>query len=328
MAKKKYTPYAIDKGVYRCIVAPTATDAALSVEGLFYDGDAPVTFSKDGIELASGNYKRLKVNYTYEGYNRIRPITYGDYYYADGNIYPGDLANAPSANCIGMIYATVGSGDEDEDFRNKYHYYVMALDKVTCAWATDEENVLFPAEGDNTPDFTVSNAAGALADMQGYVRTRYVVAQKGQEANWNTIYPAFYNAVNFGEAGATAKYKAPVNTSGWFLPSGGQFVQIYNNLNGDGTDLTSSNIANRNALTSIVEAINGKFTLVGGTELVGTNSVIYWTSVEKSATHAYLFDISINQSAEKEYDAKFKIDAPNGVKKSSNTRAIRPILAF
>ena len=328
IGEEKYTPYAIDKGVYRCIVAPTATDAALSVEGLFYDGDAPVTFSKDGIELASGNYKRLKVNYTYEGYNRIRPITYGDYYYADGNIYPGDLANAPSANCIGMIYATVGSGDEDEDFRNKYHYYVMALDKVTCAWATDEENVLFPAEGDNTPDFTVSNAAGALADMQGYVRTRYVVAQKGQEANWNTIYPAFYNAVNFGEAGATAKYKAPVNTSGWFLPSGGQFVQIYNNLNGDGTDLTSSNIANRNALTSIVEAINGKFTLVGGTELVGTNSVIYWTSVEKSATHAYLFDISINQSTENGYDAKFKIDAPNGVKKSSSTRAIRPILAF
>ena len=65
IGEEKYTPYAIDKGVYRCIVAPTATDAALSVEGLFYDGDAPVTFSKDGIELASGNYKRLKVNYTY-----------------------------------------------------------------------------------------------------------------------------------------------------------------------------------------------------------------------------------------------------------------------
>lgn len=59
-------------------------------------------------------------------------------------------------------------------------------------------------------------------------------------------------------------------------------------MNGDGTDLTSSNIANRNALTSVVKAINGKFTLVGGTELVGTNSVIYWTSVEKSATHVYL----------------------------------------
>ena len=44
--------------------------------------------------------------------------------------------------------------------------------------------------------------------------------------------------------------------------------------------------------------------------------------------HAYLFDISINQSTEKGYDAKFKIDAPNGVKKSSSTRAIRPILAF
>ena len=77
IGEEKYIPYAIDKGIYRCIVAPTATDAALSVEGLFYDGDAPVTFSKDGIELASGNYKRLKVNYTYEGYNRIRPITNG-----------------------------------------------------------------------------------------------------------------------------------------------------------------------------------------------------------------------------------------------------------
>lgn len=94
--------------------------------------------------------------------------------------------------------------------------------------------------------------------------------------------------MNFGETEATAKYKAPANTSGWFLPSGGQFVQIYNNLNGDGTDLTSSNIGNRNALTSTVNAINAKFTSVEGKELVGTSSVIYWTSVEKSQTYAYL----------------------------------------
>lgn len=320
-----YTPYAIDKGVYRCIVAPTAADATLKVEGQFYDGDAPVTFSKDAITLAAGNYKSLKVNYAYEGYERIRPIAAGDYYYADGNIYPGDLANAPSANCIGMIFATVGENDEDEAFRNKYHYYVMALDKVTCAWSTDTENLLFPTTETN---FTVSNAAGALADMQGYIRTQYAIAQKGQNAEWSTTYPAFYNAVNFGETEATAKYKAPANTSGWFLPSGGQFVQIYNNLNGDGTDLTSSNMGNRNALTSTVNAINAKFTSVEGKELVGTGSVIYWTSVEKSQTHAYLFDISINQSAENGCDAKFKIDAPDKVEKSSNTRAIRPILAF
>lgn len=323
---KVYIPYAIDKGVYRCIVAPTVADATLNVEGQFYDGDVPVTFSKNEITLDAGNYKGLNVNYTYEGYERIRPIAAGDYYYADGNIYPGNLANAPSANCIGMVYATVGNNDEDEAFRSKYHYYVMALDKVACAWSTDMENLLFPTDA----DFAVSNAAGALADMKGYTRTQYVVTQKGGEINWGTTYPAFYNAVNFGETEATAKYKAPASTSGWFLPSGGQFVQIYNNLNGDGTDLTDSNMNNRNAVSSIIEAIDLKFASVGGEKLAGGN-IIYWTSAEKSKTHTYLFDISINQNVDSNVHptntAKFKIDTPSGVNKSSK-RAIRPILAF
>lgn len=328
-----YTPYAIDKGVYRCIVAPTAADATLKVEGRFYDGDAPVTFSKDAITLAAGNYKSLKVNYTYEGYQRIRPIAAGDYYYADGNIYPGDLANAPSANCIGMIFATVGENDEDEAFRNKYHYYVMALDKVKCAtgWSTNLSDVLF-AEGSNIINGTTTSAATVFADMQGYTRTQYVVTEKGTMNDWGTTYPTFYNAVSFGEVESTAKYKAPQNTSGWFLPSGGQFVQIYNNLNGEEADLTSSNITvDRSVLTSIMKSINTKFTSVGGVELVPNtgvssgSSIVYWISVEKDAGNAWLFDMSINQSTTNGFDAKFKIGSKA---KSDANRYIRPILAF
>lgn len=99
----------VTKGIYRCIVAPS--EVALNVEGEFQDGSAPVYFpAANGTALSvtpkAGSYKGIDVNYTYTDYTATRDLEVGDYYYADGSIWPGDLGNAPKTGCVGIIFST------------------------------------------------------------------------------------------------------------------------------------------------------------------------------------------------------------------------------
>ena len=99
----------VTKGIYRCIVAPS--DAALNVEGQFQDGSAPVYFPATGGEDLSvtpeaGTYKGFDVNYTYDNYTTAtRELKVGDYYYADGSIWPKELEDVLETGCIGKIFS-------------------------------------------------------------------------------------------------------------------------------------------------------------------------------------------------------------------------------
>lgn len=106
---------------------------------------APITLSEKNVDLEVGKYMKYKINAegAVSSYTK-RAIAVGDYYYADGSIYPGPTAqqivnNGSKENatvtldnytpfkegCIGIIFSTVTSVTDTEKGWTKG--YVMAL---------------------------------------------------------------------------------------------------------------------------------------------------------------------------------------------------------
>ena len=101
-------PCPMGNGIFRYIV-PTGTSGG-AVSGAFNTADdKTIEYSKNNLSLSAGNYKRLNV--TYDGANTavVRALAVGDYYYSDGNIYPGNASNPPSEGCIGVVYCVDNS---------------------------------------------------------------------------------------------------------------------------------------------------------------------------------------------------------------------------
>ena len=73
----------------------------------------------------------------------------------------------------------------------------------------------------------------------GYGETHWIIDTYGNDGTaLQKPYTAFYHASRYGTAeSSTEQYAAPSNTTGWFLPSMGQWWDILSNLGG--IDLTS-----------------------------------------------------------------------------------------
>lgn len=340
-----YTAYAIDKGVYRCIVAPTVEGAELNVEGSFFDIDAPVTFSKSDIALAAGNYQKLKVNYAYDGYNPIRPLQVGDYYYADGNIYPGDLANPPATNCVGVIFATEGVNVTDGT-NTWNHAYVMALthtSESTITWSNNSiDTTIEPLYPDVKPDPSAPDAvdwSDLLDDMDGYSKTQAVLKIPNVSA---TTHPAFFAAANYGKTEATLQYAAPLSTTGWYLPSMGQLKDIINNLGvADGATKFGADNAKEGAASSKFDETKGapaavknlaeKLARVGGYRISvddGKGNLRWWSSNMVNADNAWCIDMNCFYDEAKAKDIGKYLILTRGKKDNTTYNRVRPVLAF
>lgn len=233
----------VTKGIYRCIVTPSET--ALNVEGEFQDGSVPVYFpAANGAALSvtpkAGNYKGFDVNYTYESYNAERDLEIGDYYYADGSIYPKKLGNAPKTGCVGIIFSTETSVTDQAN--NWSHGYVVSLfdtDDINTkySWSTVNEDIT----GLNLYEKTVDSFTSAFADYDGYSATQAILAAQGYSA-------AAYAAVN---AAVTYGKEIPSSTSGWYLPSIGQVALIINNLGVANGTQTSKMFTPQNAMEGL-----------------------------------------------------------------------------
>lgn len=146
----------------------------------------------------------------------------GDYFCSSGNasgwyIIPKELAPTESDNCIGIVLKagrdTEGNWADNGDYKLKgsatsmseVHGYVLALRDAHagCPWGS------FGTE--------VGCDRNQTTGFNGYSSTQTIVA-KVQGGNLQDAFPAAYYATT----GYEAQYPAPANTSGWFLPSGGQ----------------------------------------------------------------------------------------------------------
>lgn len=318
----------VTKGIYRCIVAPSET--ALNVEGEFQDGSVPVYFPATGgkeltVTPEAGTYKGFDVNYKYEGYTATRDLEVGDYYYADGSIYPGKLGNAPQSGCIGIIFSTTVNEQALTDLGYNHGYVVSIVGQDITR--------LYDGNGKRKWNSSASlvgtsvTIADSFNDKDAYSKFATLIE--------NNVVAAL-DAKEFGTTNETLKYAAPQESTGWMLPTVGLIVDIFNNLTTvqkDGSDwsLDNSNAGTGkestdqeqkvemiNQLKELFDNIGGGF--VSEKAVHGKNPNVaewWWSSTEEDATDAYIIEFKTNGQA-KILDRKKAED--NGV--------IRPIFAF
>lgn len=224
-------------GVYRLLVKP-GTEYTLSGE-LEYAGK-PVTLDDKTVNLAAGMYMK----YTIQADNAVssytkRAIAVGDYYYADGSIYPGptteqisvneddmkvtfaDTYQKPMANgCVGVIFAVNNVSVEDSDKGRVWNKgYVFALE-------APESVEWYPVTFTDTYNtYTSTSAEGCTEFFESL--NGYELTHRNGTDNKNS--KALEAALNFGITKADYAVSGE-STSGWFMPSPGELLLLINNF--------------------------------------------------------------------------------------------------
>ena len=322
--------------LFRFLVKPN-TNYILSGELIY---TAPITLSEKNVDLEVGKYMKYKINAegAVSSYTK-RAIAVGDYYYADGSIYPGPTAqqivnNGSKENatvtldnytpfkegCIGIIFSTVTSVTDTEKGWTKG--YVMALKNTKAentVWANTkgiDETFLDNIAVDNADRFTT-----LIADKDGYIKTMAMI--NSENGYTVTSRPAFFEAVNY-----SVQYTTPELSSGWFLPSIGQLVDIMNNLGVVSDLITATSNFTGSAVESVfvpMLTLQVRLTAVGGELGWVNNNLRWWACNEVSSDQAWCIDIGLVAN---EGRAKYVLLNRDKNQSAQNYHRARPIFAF
>lgn len=148
----------------------------------------------------------------------------GDYYLSDGTLRRPDyqFTAAEKAKVIGVVFQTdparIGQAEKDalrDAGVDTPHGLVMAVKLAgkPCAWG--------PEETDETALSNIATVKTAYEDISGLENYNKLKEMDAEFSN----HPAFQTVKNFSE-----KVPAPTGTTGWFLPSSGQWLDIVANL--------------------------------------------------------------------------------------------------
>lgn len=321
----------VTKGIYRCIVAPSG--AALNVEGQFQDGSVPVYFPATGGNLSvtpkAGEYKGIDVKYDYGTYSAERDLQVGDYYYADGSIYPNELSNVPETGCIGKIFSL--STTAEDKAHGWVNGYVIALKNVegtmasaTYAYGKWSSNTSEVAGGADNAVYSQNATNVGMTDDK---KQAVFAAKNGYDMTLTLVEKGIIAAI------LARNYDCayPEGTSGWFLPAPGQVVEFLNNMSpnvGSGSwDFSTSNgftdSSEQTQKTEMLQAVQAAFSIgdfFKGQSIengVGAITDRWWTTLEVDKATAWAVEMKVNGLL------KF---LPRG--KNSNNASVRPILAF
>lgn len=166
-------------------------------------------------------------------------------------------------------------------------------------------------------------------EIGGYVKTKYMVDTYANEATFQEVNGAFYQASQYGETAATTSYKAPKGTSGWYLPSIGQWWDIFENL-GEAKGLaalkdnetTSSNIAISLSGESVFENLNTCLKAASSSVDEFESSKNYWSSSEHNRNNkglVYAHSVSLTATS---------LTTTGATKTSNSNRRVRCVLSF
>lgn len=221
--------------LFRFLVKPD-TDYALAGELIY---STPIQLEAKKVKLEAGKYMKYKINATGAvGSYTQRAIAVGDYYYADGSIYPGPTAEQIVVNegdmtvtfantyqkplvegCLGVVFAVddvlVTNSDNDRIWNKGYVFALEAPESIE--WYP----VTFTSEYNN---YTATNAEGCtdfFDTLNGYELTH----RNGTNGNSK----ALGAALEFGFVNADYAV-SDIATSGWFMPSPGELLLLINNF--------------------------------------------------------------------------------------------------
>lgn len=322
----------VTKGIYRCIVAPSNTE--LNVEGEFQDDPAPVYFPAAGgtalsVTPKAGEYNGIDVDYDYQNYDATRDLKVGDYYYADGSIWPNELGKAPKTGCVGIIFSTTVKEKALVDLGYNHGYVVSIVNAYHQTDACDNSNNLgqYYKWGNSAANIwnIVSVNAEVLTTENGYERT--YMDEKASQCYAAQI------AKNFGSHKEQSQYLNPAKISGWFLPSSGLLDDLLHNLSGTTGLWDETNGFNdgqkKDEKIAAFKIIQPKFTDVGGTFIgsgeiqdVTPNTERWWTITDAPVKdlkeyRAWSVELKLNGQS------KFLERAVNDANAS-----VRPVFAF
>ncbi len=195
----------------------------------------------------------------------------GDYLLADGSFVK---ANRITASDAANVVAVVFSEDvSDADASAGYNAYAMGVERLTGVVLGFTDAV----------SESITDWPSALADLDGRLKTAAMQASDAYQAIADKSNTAFEALSSY-----TSSYPVSASTSGWFVPSIGQLLQILNHLGQAGlTEDTEVSISTNNSsiFTSddltVLESLNAPLTAIGLSELFPVSeSVIYLSSSE------------------------------------------------
>lgn len=207
----------------------------------------------------------------------------GDYYYSDGT-WSNELDGGKT--CIGIVFKA-GAGNKESGFMglNKINGYAIALSNTV-------NDLKAFASNSDLPELEVGYEV-----YTGYSTTHRIAkrADFAEEAYW-----ACYSALNYSPA-------APERSSGWYLPSLAEFIDLCPNMVEEG---------NREGK---IEINIGK---AGGTKL-RVNHGTYWSAskLEKNHVRPAAYDFGWK-------DYRFPYTLRIHTESYSDVSYVRPVLAF
>ena len=187
-------------------------DNNISFSGGFKTYGATKSYSVSSATVSSGSSKTYNVSVTpfdAPGKAEYTPQA-GDFYMTGGAILPS-ISEDNKANCIGIVYWVPTATDPLdghspawlEDHSTCTHGLVVGLKEQQSQWSSSYE----------TTNITDSNTDGIF---RGYSNTQRLVSERSSYA----IFSA-YNSLKTGVTLPLAK------TSGWYVPSVGELVKLY-----------------------------------------------------------------------------------------------------
>ena len=184
-----------------------------------------------------------------------KEVKIGDYFYSDGST---STVRDHSKNCIGMVFSL--NPTEVEKKEGWIHGHIVALEDV----GKGQKYKWGPTNDLGSPHKNIEyDNKDLCSDRDGYIYTYKGLTNDG--------YPAF---------DAVRNYVAPLpqNTSGWYMPSAGQWVDILKNI-GNMKGFINKNYPyfdRKNILINLK-----KINIIGGT---------YMTSSERDATMIHIIE--------------------------------------
>lgn len=326
--------YAGDR-YYRFLVNPNSLASVILKGSYAYRGTRHIELELLPNEFISGKYKAYKIDEEITP-EVIRKIIVGDYYMNDGTIVPGDMETIPSG-CIGVVFQTnperISEYEKDHGWTNGY---VMALTDAhtrSTVWGNEFDENSGGEANEALPFYTNINSAQMMYNnLEGYQETAYIMdTYKDIIANTsNVTYQSFYYVNVFGTSEATSDfqaYAAPEKSSGWYLPSSGQWWDILENLGGM-TELEEwrssgeSNVILSNVSETVSERLNSYLSKKGlPNKYVFRAGKYYWSSSEINQKN--VCRIRFNDESE-----NYSVSLTTGAKRNAQSTYPRCVLAF
>ena len=239
-----------------------------SINAQFQQNDRLNQEETSGTQQVAGNttINGPEIANSYENYDFLNDLSVGNFLFSDGTY--GSIPNNPGKTPIAIIFST--STTSNDVTQSYIHGYAMALKDIALTY-TWEDGQMDNSDLDNYN----GNSYLDRMDMEGFKNSLFE----------GSGYHASMAAQNsYGVA-------APTGTSGWFLPSSGQWFKIISNLGSlattgisvDGWHGTTENMIS----ARVAHSINNRMSVLPSSsydpfEVVTPTgeSIYYWSSTE------------------------------------------------